>query len=141
MPRPSATGFRGFAPGSGCDESPAQDFFAANRFNVLALVVELPRSLLAPARGRLGTVRIWTTTSVTAAYLGVESGGATGRRFGGRGLTDVVDLTLGAVFGKTLATLNLAPDDLHESQCLTTDNVGSGSHRFPPPFPYLGAPW
>src|ERR1700733_3834535 len=44
--------------------------------------------------------------SGSAAYLGVETGGATGGKFGGRGLPDdVIDISLGAVFGNTLTAL------------------------------------
>jgi len=44
--------------------------------------------------------------SPCGAYLGVETGGATGDTFGGRWLNDdVVDISLGAIFGNTLAAL------------------------------------
>jgi hypothetical protein len=80
-----------------------------------------------------------------AAYLGVETGGATGGKFGGRGLTDdVIDISLGAVFGNTLSTgLGLIPDDGKESPCLTTDNVPSQAAKdniTAATFPYVGAP-
>ena len=76
-----------------------------------------------------------------AAYLGVETGGATGGKFGGRGLTDdVVDISLGIVFGNTIPALGLAPDDGHEIPSLTSDNVGSGGKHFLSNFPYLGNP-
>lgn len=59
----------------------------------------------------------------TAAYLGVETAGATGSAFGGRGLTDdVIDTSLGAIFGKTLVTVAGVTDDHKEVPCLTTDN-------------------
>ena len=59
-----------------------------------------------------------------AAYLGVETGGATGGKFGGRKLTDdVVDISLGVIFGNTVSALGLAPDDGKEIPTLTTDNV------------------
>ena len=59
-----------------------------------------------------------------AAYLGVETGGATGGKFGGRKLTDdVVDASLGVIFGNTVSALGLAPDDGKEIPTLTTDNV------------------
>ena len=45
-----------------------------------------------------------------AAYLGVETAGATGSAFGGRALTDdVVDIDLGVIFGSTIPSLGLAP--------------------------------
>ncbi len=76
-----------------------------------------------------------------AAYLGAETGGATGGKFGGRKLTDdVVDTSLGVVFGTTISDLGLAPADGKESPTLTSDNVGAGGKHFTQSFPYLGAP-
>lgn len=79
-----------------------------------------------------------------AAYLGVETGGATGGKFGGRGLPDdVIDISLGAVFGTTLSTLGVTDPDGKESPCLTTDNVPSmnaADNVTPAVFPYVGAP-
>ncbi len=77
----------------------------------------------------------------SAAYLGVETGGATGGKFGGRGLNDdVVDISLGVVFGNTIPALGLAPDDGKEIPTLTSDNVGPGGKHFLSTFPYLGEP-
>ena len=221
-PPASAGGFRGFAAGSNCDTSPSQDFLAANKFNVLSLVVELPRARLGN-----GKISVWTTasvkdpnspygaaymqierlgrpavkeafesfdrhdmtnrstptndpylpadivsftktvggrsdaiantlkavlipdemladlsqTGVKAAYLGTETGGATGSKFGGRGLgDDVIDISLGAIFGNTLPALKLTPDDGKESKCLTSDNVGPQGHHYLASFPYIGNP-
>ncbi len=76
-----------------------------------------------------------------AAYLGVETGGATGSTFGGRALTDdVIDTDLGVIFGNTVPKLGLAPDDGNEIPTLTTDNVGPGAKHFTGTFPYVGAP-
>lgn len=76
-----------------------------------------------------------------AAYLGVETGGATGGRFGGRKLTDdVVDISLGVIFGDTIPKLGLAPDDGKEIPTLTSDNVGPQGKQFTNAFPYLGSP-
>lgn len=76
-----------------------------------------------------------------AAYLGVETGGATGGKFGGRKLTDdVVDTSLGIVFGTTLSALGLVADDGKAIAALTSDNVGSGGKHFTTTFPYLGRP-
>ncbi|MBV9439646.1 MAG: DUF4331 family protein [Candidatus Eremiobacteraeota bacterium] len=79
-----------------------------------------------------------------AAYLGVETAGATGGTFGGRGLPDdVIDISLGAVFGNTLTALGLVPDDGKQSPCLTTDNVPQQNAKdnvTPAAFPYVGAP-
>ena len=59
-----------------------------------------------------------------AAYLGVETGGATGSKFGGRWLNDdTIKTSLGIVFGNTVAALGGAPDDGNESWCLTDDNL------------------
>jgi hypothetical protein len=76
-----------------------------------------------------------------AAYLGVETGGATGSTFGGRALTDdVVDTSLGIIFGGTVPALGLAADDGHEIATLTSDHVDTGAKHFTGTFPYLGAP-
>ena len=78
--------------------------------------------------------------SGTGAYLGSETGGATGNKFGGRALTDdVVDISLGVVFGTTVSALGLAPADGKEIPSLTTDNVGPAAKHFTNTFPYLGA--
>ena len=76
-----------------------------------------------------------------AAYLGYETGGATGGTFGGRKLTDdVVDISLGIVFGSTIPDLGLAPDDFNEIPTLTSDHVGPDGKHFLAGFPYLGDP-
>ncbi len=82
-------------------------------------------------------------STTTAAYLGVETGGATGSKYGGRGLgDDVIDIDLGAIFGKTLSALGLVPDDGKASPCLTTDNVPSQAvaDHISTTFPYVGTP-
>ncbi len=74
------------------------------------------------------------------SYLGVESGGATGSKFGGRELSDdVIDIDLGALFGNTLSALKVIPDDKKEVPCLTTDNVAYDKHNTTS-FPYVQAP-
>ena len=78
-----------------------------------------------------------------AAYLGVETGGATGSKFGGRGLTDnVIDISLGAVFGNTIPALGLAPDDNKENNCLTSQHVssGQGGTQTQSTYPFLAPP-
>jgi hypothetical protein len=76
-----------------------------------------------------------------AAYLGFETGGATGGTFGGRALTDdVVDISLGVVFGTTISDLGLTPADGNQIPTLTSDNVGPDGKHFTSFFPYLGAP-
>jgi len=76
----------------------------------------------------------------TASYLGFETGGATGSKFGGRALADdVVDISLGVVFGNIVPALGLAPDDGNALPTFTTDNVGPHTDYLNT-FPYLGAP-
>jgi hypothetical protein len=76
-----------------------------------------------------------------AAYLGVETGGATGGKFGGRKpQDDVVDISLGALFGNTIPALGLTPDDGKEIPTLTSDNVDASAKHFKTTFPYLGDP-
>jgi hypothetical protein len=78
-----------------------------------------------------------------AAYLGVETGGATGGKFGGRGLADnVIDISLGAVFGPTIPALGLAPDDGKENNCLTSQHVtlGQGGQQSMSTYPFLAPP-
>ena len=74
-----------------------------------------------------------------AAYLGVETGGATGGKFGGRKTTDdVITTSLGAIFGKTLSALGLVPDDGKSSPCLSTQNLtASNQAQNTAQFPYL----
>ena len=76
-----------------------------------------------------------------AAYLGVETGGATGSKFGGRKLQDdVVDTSLGIIFGTTVSDLGLARPDGNDIQSLTSDNVDRSGHNYTGFFPYLQAP-
>ncbi len=75
-----------------------------------------------------------------AAYLGYETGGATGSKFGGRALDDdIIDISLGAIFGNTLSALGLIPDDHKEAPCLTTDNVAYDKSNTKT-FPYIQTP-
>jgi len=203
--------------------NPGVDFLSTNKFNVLSIVVELPRSMLAPHGGMPGKISMWATASsqgtdgtwqqierfgrpavkevfeaydshdrtnrstptddpllpgditsftttvagrsqaiagvlkavlipdemtadlsqkgVSAAYLGVETGGATGSKFGGRGLRDdIVDISLGAIFGGTIPALKLAPDDGKESPGLESDHVPA-PQTYAKQFPYLNAPY
>ena len=223
---PAMNGFRGFPANSGYNTTPASDLLAS--FNVLSIVVELPRAALGG-----GVIRLWETTSVLggapnfnfaqqdrlarpavnealatvsqsrhdfnnkatpvavngstgdanavksdilafmnfpagrsaaianvlaavlvpdvmvadlsvmnvkAAYLGVETGGFTGSKFGGRALTDdVIDIDLGAIFGSVIPALGLAPDDGKELTQFSTDNIGPHTD-YMTTFPYLGAP-
>jgi hypothetical protein len=82
-----------------------------------------------------------------ASYLGYEVtqalSGGTKSSFGGRALTDdVVDISLGIIFGNTIPALGLAPDDGAELPSFTTDNVGydAGIKRTLNSFPYVGTP-
>jgi len=75
------------------------------------------------------------------AYLGVETGGATGDTFGGRWLNDdTIDISLGAIFGNTLSALGVVADDHHESPCLTTDNAPA-AQTYGATFPYVNTPY
>ncbi|HVA28988.1 MAG TPA: DUF4331 family protein [Candidatus Baltobacteraceae bacterium] len=79
-------------------------------------------------------------TATTGSYLGVETGGATGSKFGGRSLTDdTIAISLGALFGNTLSALGVVPDDGKESPCLTNDNVAA-TNVTTATFPYAQAP-
>lgn len=85
-----------------------------------------------------------------AAYLGKETGGVTGggSTFGGRDLSDdVIGISLGVVFGKTLGPaatggLGLQPEDNEENNCLSTENLPTPrtSQTKVATFPYLATP-
>ena len=77
-----------------------------------------------------------------ASYLGVETGGATGGKFGGRDINDnVIDISLGAAFGTTLSALNVQPDDGQENNCISKQNVAqAASQQKTGTFPYLAPP-
>ncbi|HEV3092386.1 MAG TPA: DUF4331 family protein [Candidatus Cybelea sp.] len=78
--------------------------------------------------------------TTTASYLGYETGGATGSKWGGRALDDdIIDISLGAIFGNTLSALGLIPDDKKEVPCLTTDNIAYDKSNTAT-FPYIQAP-
>jgi len=81
-------------------------------------------------------------TGVTAAYLGVETGGATGSKFGGRGLgDDIVDISLGALFGNTLSALGVTADDHEENNCISKENLTQrASQAATATFPYFSSP-
>jgi len=99
-------------------------------------ITDVVKSVLIP-----DVMRVDLSQSGSAAYLGVETGGATGSKFGGRALTDdVVDIDLGVIFGNTIPKLGLATDDGKEIPTLTTDNVGYDKHCTLTTFPYVGAP-
>ena len=79
-------------------------------------------------------------TTDKASYLGVETGGFTGGKFGGRALTDdIIDIDLMAIFGPVIPALGLAPDDGRELPQFSTDNIGPHSD-YQNVFPYLGNP-
>lgn len=82
-------------------------------------------------------------STTKAAYLGVETKGATGSAYGGRALTDdVITIDLSAIFGTTLSDLGLVAPDGKQSPCLATDNVpvDSGAKHFSTTFPFVGQP-
>jgi Domain of unknown function (DUF4331) len=78
-----------------------------------------------------------------AAYLGVETKGATGSAYGGRALTDdVITTDLSAIFGTALSDLGLVPADGKQSPCLATDNVpvDAAAKHLTTTFPFVGSP-
>jgi hypothetical protein len=77
-----------------------------------------------------------------ASYLGLETGGATGGKFGGRDLgDDVVNISLGALFGNTLSALGVIGDDGQENTCLTNEHVAQNpSQAKSGTFPYVATP-
>jgi hypothetical protein len=81
-------------------------------------------------------------TSGKAAYLGVETGGATGSMFGGRDPNDdVVGISLGALFGNTLSSLHVLADDGEENNCISKENVTQDPSQVKTTtFPYLASP-
>jgi len=127
------------------EDSPPQDQFnlqndidgflvsPCNRSQAIRQVIE---SVLVP-----DVMKADLSKTDSAAYLGVETGGATGGHFGGRKLSDdVVDISLGIIFGNTIPALGLAPDDGNEIPTLTNDNVTDAGKHFLSTFPYLGNP-
>lgn len=81
-------------------------------------------------------------TTDAATYLGIETGGVTGGKFGGRDPSnDVIDISLGALFGNVL-TLVGVPDDGEENNCLSTQNITkpNPTQAATSTFPYLATP-
>ncbi len=110
-------------------------FFMTNVAGRSQATTDVVKAVLVP------DVLVADMSQSTAAYLGVETGGATGGTFGGRKLTDdVIDISLGAVFGNTVSALSLAPDDGNEIATLTSDNTDASGKHFSSTFPYLGPP-
>lgn len=62
--------FRGFAAGNAnaCDTTPAVDFFSSGKYNVLSIVIEMPKTALAHETNGASsnTVNIWATTSTAS---------------------------------------------------------------------------
>ena len=117
----------------------------ANRSSAIAAAVN---GLLVP-----DVLRADLSQTSPAGYLGIETNGLVGTKFGGRGLSDdVVDTTLGLAFGNIVPRLFPAvPDDGNENLqktvgrtdlTLTTDNVSATTapKHFAQTFPYLGPP-
>ena len=55
-----------------------------------------------------------------------------------------VKISLGAIFGNTLAALGVVPDDGHEAWCLSDQNLSNGEGTFQSygsAFPYVNAPY
>ncbi len=87
-----------------------------------------------------------SNTTDKASYLGFETGGATGGKFGGRDIADdVINIDLGAVFGNTLVALKLQPEDNQENNCLSQQSPDVKTLQRPSQanigvFPYLSPP-
>ncbi|GAC1571485.1 MAG: hypothetical protein NVS3B7_01650 [Candidatus Elarobacter sp.] len=87
-----------------------------------------------------------SNTTDKASYLGVETGGATGGKFGGRDIADdVINIDLGAVFGSTLVALKVQPEDNEENNCLSQQSPDVKTLQRPNQantgtFPYLAPP-
>jgi hypothetical protein len=70
-PAATASGFRGFTAAfnttnsTACDTTPAVDTVSSNSFNVLAIVVEMPKAMLT-AGGQSSLINVWATTSTQA---------------------------------------------------------------------------
>ncbi len=110
-------------------------FFMTNVAGRSQATTDVVKAVLVP------DVMVADMSQTTPAYLGVETGGATGGKFGGRALSDdVIDISLGAVFGNTVSALGLAPDDGKEIATLTSDNTSATGKHFQAMFPYLGDP-
>jgi hypothetical protein len=62
--------FRGFAVGNAnaCDTTPAVDFFSSGKYNVLSIVIEMPKAALAHESNGSSSngVNIWATTSTAS---------------------------------------------------------------------------
>jgi hypothetical protein len=64
VPKPSASSFNGFpANANGCLTTPASNILY--NFDVLSIVVELPKAMLEPSGGALGKIGVWATTATT----------------------------------------------------------------------------
>ena len=79
------------------------------------------------------------SSSATGGYLGLETGLNT---FGGRDPgDDVIDTSLGVVFGNTLSALHVVADDGEENNCLSAEHVTQDpSQQKTGTFPYLAGP-
>src|SRR5262249_33928681 len=148
------------ATGTGRRHEPHDTYSPTDDRNPHAgLITDIDRFLKSPA-GRSPTIRnviesvlvpdvmIADLSQVDkASYLGYEVtralSGGTRSSFGGRALSDdVVDISLGIIFGNTGPALGLAPDDGAELPLFTTDNVGydPGTKKTLNSFPYVGTP-
>jgi len=79
--------------------------------------------------------------SGSAGYLGADSGGIYGGKFGGRDLTDdVVDVSLSAIAGNALTLIGVT-DDLEENNCISKENLTQrATQTQTTTFPYFSAP-
>jgi hypothetical protein len=65
VPAATASSFNGFAANpNGCLTTPSSNFL--QNYNVISIIVELPKSMLEPAGGTLGKIGVWATTSTVS---------------------------------------------------------------------------
>ena len=64
-PSPSPITFAGFTAPTACGTTPSTNYFATGNYNVLSIVLEVPKTWLAksPANTSQNTLSIWATTS------------------------------------------------------------------------------
>jgi uncharacterized protein DUF4331 len=118
----------------------------ANHANTLAAIL-IPDEIQADLSKTVGGCG--TPNAPCAAYLGHETGGATGSTFGGRWLNDdTIKVSLNVIFGSTLSDLGLIADDHQELWCLSDDNLATGSpvgqgtfQTYGATFPYVNTPY
>jgi hypothetical protein len=95
-------------------------------------------SILYPDQYLVNLAGATTPLALTGQYFLSAELSPTG--FGGRAPNDdVIDLELGALFGKTLSAVGVIADDHEENNCLSSQNIASESpaKKTTATFPYL----